>query len=57
MTALMFAARDSTQEMVQLLLCYGADKSCKSSNGKTAYDYAVQSNNKEIIAMLKTDTD
>jgi len=52
-TALMFAARDSTTEMVQLLLDYGADKSIKTSNGKTAYDYAIQSNNKDIIALLE----
>ena len=42
MTALMFAARDSTQEMIQLLLDYGADKSIKSFDGKTAYDYAIE---------------
>ena len=53
MTALMFAARDSTVEMVQLLLSYGADKSIKCDEGKTAYDYAVQSNNEDIIAILK----
>jgi ankyrin repeat protein len=52
MTALMFAARDSTPEMVQLLLDYGADKNIKSTDGKTAYDYAIQSNNKEIITLL-----
>lgn len=51
-TALMFAARDSTPEMVQLLLDYGADKSIKSTDGKTAYDYAVQSNREDIIAIL-----
>lgn len=53
MTALMFAARDSTPEMVQLLLDYGADKNIKSTDGKTAYDYAVQFNNKDIIALLE----
>lgn len=52
-TALMFAARDSTPEMVQLLLDYGADKNIKSTDGKTAYDYAVQFNNKDIIALLE----
>ena len=41
-TALMFAARDSTLEMVQLLLDYGADKSIKDDDGMTAYDYAVK---------------
>lgn len=53
MTALMFAARDSTPEMVKFLLDYGADKSIKSTDGKTAYDYAVQFNNKDIIALLE----
>lgn len=53
MTALMFAARDSTQEMVQLLLDYEANKNIESSDGNTAYDYAVQSNNKEIILILE----
>ena len=53
MTALMFAARDSTPEMVQLLLDYGADKNIKSTDGKTAYDYAVQFNNKDIVALLE----
>lgn len=52
MTALMFAARDSTLEMVQLLLDYGADKSILSYDGKTAYDYAVDSKNDEIISVL-----
>ncbi len=55
MTALMFAARDSTPEMVQLLLDYGADKSIKDSNQKTAYDYAAQSNNADIIAILENE--
>ncbi len=53
MTALMFAARDSTPEMVQLLLDYGADKSIKSTDGKTAYDYAIESGNVEIIRLLE----
>lgn len=52
-TALMFAAMDSTPEMVKLLLDYGADKSIKSTDGKTAYDYAVQFDNKDIIALLE----
>ena len=42
MTALMFAARDSTVEMTQLLLDMGADKDMIDSEGKTAYDYAVE---------------
>ncbi len=53
MTALMFAARDSTPEMVQLLLDYGADKSTLCEDGKTAYDYAAKSKNKEIMTLLE----
>lgn len=53
MTALMFAARDSTPEMVQLLLDYGANKSMKCSDGKTAYDYAVEFGNEQIAELLK----
>ena len=53
MTALMFAARDSTPEMVQFLLDYGADPSITSADGKTAHDYAVQSNNKDVITILE----
>lgn len=53
MTALMFAARDSTPEMVKLLLDYGADKSIKSTDGKTAYDYAVEFDNYDIIKILE----
>jgi len=52
-TALMFAARDSTPEMVQLLLDYGADKNLTDSDGKTAYDYAIQFNRTAIIPMLE----
>lgn len=53
MTALMFAARDSTPEMVQFLLDYGADKSMKCSDGKTAYDYAVEFGKEQIAELLK----
>ena len=51
-TALMYAARESTTEMVQLLLDYGADKNILSYDGKTAYDYAVDSKNDEAISVL-----
>lgn len=53
MTALMFAARDSTQEMVQLLLDYGANKNIESSKGKTAYDYAVERGFVDLAELLK----
>ncbi|MDE6700790.1 MAG: ankyrin repeat domain-containing protein [Acetatifactor sp.] len=52
MTALMFAARDSTIEMTQLLLDRGADKNFVDSTGKTAYDYAVENGNTDIAFLL-----
>lgn len=52
-TALMFAAMDSTPEMVQLLLDYGADKSVNDCNGRTAYDIAVEYENTDVINMLE----
>ena len=53
MTALMFAARDSTKEMVQLLLNSGADKDIQSTSGKTAYDYAVDHGHQDLALLLK----
>lgn len=57
MTPLMFAARDSTLEMVSFLLEKGADKTVKDDHGLTAYDYAVSSFDEagrdEVLAMLK----
>ena len=52
MKPLMFAARDSNTEMVQLLLNYGADKNAKDKNGKIALDYARESGNYETIQLL-----
>ncbi|MBE5866787.1 MAG: hypothetical protein E7292_11370 [Lachnospiraceae bacterium] len=52
MNILMFAARDANAEMVQLLLEYGADKDYTTSEGWTAYDFAVQSKNEEIVTLL-----
>ena len=51
-TALICAANYSTPEMVQLLLDRGADKDYKNSEGKTAYDYAIECENYEIAEML-----
>lgn len=52
MTALMFAARDSNVDTVNLLLDYGADPDILSSDGYTALDYAIQREHPEIIALL-----
>ncbi|MDE7253853.1 MAG: ankyrin repeat domain-containing protein [Acetatifactor sp.] len=51
-SALMQAANYSSPEMVQLLLDSGADKTLMDSQGKTAYDYAVEKDNDEIIILL-----
>lgn len=53
MTALMLAARDSTVEMVELLLTCGADTELVSDDGKTAYDYAVEFGEEGIADLLK----
>ena len=53
MTALMFAARDSTPEMVQLLLDYGAEKSYTSPDGRTAYEYALEQKNADNASILE----
>lgn len=52
MTALMFAARDSTVNMVSYLLECGADAAAVSESGKTAMDYAVANGNKSVVAEL-----
>lgn len=52
MTPLMFAASDSTVEMVELLLSYGADTKLVSDEGKTAYDYAVEFGEEGIADLI-----
>lgn len=39
-------------EMVQFLLDKGADKSIIDSKGKTAYDYAIENGNNDIVFLL-----
>ena len=38
---------------IELLLKYGADKSYKDQNGKTAYDYALERGHTEAAELLK----
>ncbi len=52
MGALQFAARDSTAEMVQLLLDRGADKTYRDCYGYTAYDYAVEKKKEDMLSLL-----
>lgn len=51
-TALIVATKNNQAQIIQLLLELGADKSLTDSKGKTAYDYAVELNNKDVIILL-----
>lgn len=52
-TALMLAVQFKNVEMVKKLLNAGANKQLKCKQNKTAFEYAVFSNNEEIINLLK----
>lgn len=53
MTALMLAVQFTNVEMVKKLVKAGASKEIKCKQNKTAFEYAVFSNNEEIINLLK----
>ena len=55
-TPLMWAVisgSDRTTDILKLLLEHGANRSAKDSQGKTAYDYAVQNEFLELAELLK----
>jgi ankyrin repeat protein len=52
-TALMLAVQIKNVEMVKKLLFAKANKELKCKQNKTAFEYAVFSNNEEIINLLK----
>ena len=52
-TALIKAVMRNDASAVASLLAKGADTLLEDSNGKTAMMYAAESNNKEIISLLK----
>ena len=56
-SALMFVSRftikDINIEMVNILLEYGADKTLVNEDGMTAYDYALETGNTELIELLR----
>ena len=41
------------EEIIELLLIHGADKTYKDSSGKTAYDYAIEEGNLKLAELLK----
>jgi ankyrin repeat protein len=53
MTALMLAVQFTNVEMVKKLVIAGANKALKCNQNKTAFEYAVFSNNEDIINLLK----
>ena len=52
-TMLMSAASNGNQPLCNYLLSIGADKTLTDSNGKTAYDYAVENGYTELAELLK----
>jgi len=52
-TPLILAANFNNKDIIQYLLKKKADKSLKDKNNKTAFDYAHQKKNKEIIELLQ----
>jgi ankyrin repeat protein len=42
----------ATEEMIQLLLDYGANKEIQDETGKTALDYAVENQYDDLVAIL-----
>lgn len=52
-TALITAAKYGNTSIVKLLIELGADKSLTDINGKTAFDYAIENNHKDIEELLQ----
>ena len=52
-TLLMFSAKSGNEYLVKYLLDNGADVSLVDYKGRTALDYAIQSNNAEVIELFK----
>ncbi|KPI85221.1 hypothetical protein ABL78_5729 [Leptomonas seymouri] len=53
-TPLVWAAREGFAEVIELLLSYGADRSCADSDGWTALQYARTRNHPEAVYVLET---
>ena len=51
-TALHYATLFKETEIVKLLLKAGAKSDLKDGNNKSAYDYAIINNNKELLTLF-----
>lgn len=54
LTPLHAAADNNSPELAALLLEYGADKTAVTTSGQTAYDWAVEKGNKDVLPHLLT---
>ena len=52
-TALMYAARWNSTDIVEFLLAHGADPKIEDDNQKTASDYAIEGGYKDMANRLK----
>lgn len=46
-------SRETTIDIIRLLIEHGADKSIKDSHGKTAYDYVVENGFSNLVELLR----
>lgn len=54
MTSLVVSVVRSGEELIHILIDAGADKEARTSDGKTAYDYAVEHDRpSEVTVLLK----
>ena len=51
-TSLIQAVHGNSYDTCKLLIEYGADKSIVDNTGKTAYDYALENGNQDIIKLF-----
>jgi len=51
-TSLICAVENQSYATCRILLDYGADRTLKDANGKTAMDYAIELNDEKLISML-----
>ena len=52
-TPLHLASSDGHLEVIKYLIKIGAEPKIKSSNGKTAYDYAIENNHSDVSNYLQ----
>ena len=51
-SALIVSVKKNNYDIASCLIRYGADKTIEDSSGKTAYDYAVELGNQQLLELL-----